>query len=50
MKAREKFSEVIDRLKKEKVIKSTLEVKIVGDVSIFPLQGKDLEDWFIVSA
>ncbi len=33
--AREKFSEVIDRLNKEKVIKSTLEVKIVGDISNF---------------
>jgi len=50
LEAREKFSEVIDRLKKDKIIKSTLEVKIVGDISIFPLQGRDLEDWFIVSA
>lgn len=50
LEAREKFSEAIDRLKKDKIIKSTLEVKIVGDISIFPLQGRDLEDWFIVSA
>ncbi len=50
LEAREKFSEAIDRLKKDKIIKSTLEVKIVGDVSIFPIQGRDLEDWFIVSA
>jgi len=49
IEAREKFSEIIDRLKKDKVIKSTLEVEIVGDISIFPLKGKDLEDWFIVS-
>ncbi len=50
LEAREKFSEAIDRLKKDKIIKSTLEVKIVGDISIFPLQDRDLEDWFIVSA
>ncbi len=50
LEAREKFSEAIDRLKKDKIIKSTLEVEIVGDISIFPLQGRDLEDWFIVSA
>ncbi len=49
LEAREKFSEAIDRLN-DKIIKSTLEVKIVGDVSIFPIQGRDLEDWFIVSA
>ncbi len=49
IEAREKFSEIIDRLKKDKVIKSTLEVEIVGDISIFPLKEKNLEDWFIVS-
>ena len=51
IEARGKFSEAIDRLKKEKTIKSTLEVEIVGDVSCFPLKdSKDLEDWFVVSA
>ena len=51
IEARGKFSEAIDRLKKEKTIKSTLEVEIVGDISIFPINNsKDLEDWFVVSA
>jgi isoleucyl-tRNA synthetase len=49
--AREKFFEAIDALKKQKVIKSTLELEIIGDASISPLkEGKDLEDWFGVSA
>ncbi|SFV59715.1 Isoleucyl-tRNA synthetase [hydrothermal vent metagenome] len=51
MEAREKFSEAIDSLKKEKVIKSTLELEIAGDASILPIEdAKDLEDWFVVSA
>ena len=50
LEAREKFLEIIDRLKKDKRIKSTLEVEIIGDISIFPLKNKDLEDWFIISA
>ncbi len=51
IEAREKFAEAIDKLKKEKLIKSTLEVEIAGDISIFPIiYSKDLEDWFIVSA
>jgi isoleucyl-tRNA synthetase len=51
IEGREKFAEAIDKLKKEKLIKSTLEVEIAGDISIFPLtDSKDLEDWFIVSA
>jgi len=49
--AREKFSEAIDSLKKEKVIKATLELEIAGDMSILPInESKDLEDWFVVSA
>ncbi len=49
--AREKFSEAVDKLKKEKLIKSTLEVEIVGDISVFAIKdSKDLEDWFVVSA
>jgi len=48
---RVKFSEAIDKLKKEKLIKATLELEIAGDVSIFPItETKDLEDWFMVSA
>lgn len=48
--AREKFSEAVDKLKKEKLIKSTLEVEIAGDLSKFAIQdSKDLEDWFVVS-
>ena len=51
IEAREKFSEAIDSLKKEKVIKATLELEIVGDTSILPIkESKDLEDWFVVSA
>jgi len=49
--AREKFSEAIDSLKKEKIIKATLELEIAGDMSILPIgDSKDLEDWFVVSA
>ena len=51
LEAREKFSEAIDSLKKEKVIKATLELEIAGDMGILPIEnGKDLEDWFVVSA
>ena len=49
--AREKFYEAVDRLKKEKTIKSTLEVEIAGAVEKFAIDdSKDLEDWFVVSA
>jgi isoleucyl-tRNA synthetase len=49
--AREAFYEEVDRLKKEKVVKSTLELEIAGAVTDFALtQAKDLEDWFVVSA
>ena len=51
IEAREKFFEAIDSLKKEKVIKATLELEIAGDVSALPIRDtKDLEDWFVVSA
>jgi len=51
LEAREKFSEAIDSLKKEKVIKATLELEIAGDRELFPIENnKDLEDWFVVSA
>jgi len=50
IKAREAFFESIDKLKKDKVIKTTLEIAIVGDDSIFGIENaKDLEDWFGVS-
>jgi len=49
--ARVKFSEAVDKLKKEKLMKSTLEVEIAGDMSLFAINDeKDLEDWFVVSA
>ena len=51
IEARQNFSEAIDSLKKEKVIKATLELEIAGDASILPIADtKDLEDWFVVSA
>ncbi len=50
IKAREAFFESIDKLKKDKTIKTTLEIAIVGDASIFGIEdSKDLEDWFGVS-
>ena len=50
LEARVRFSEAVDKLKKEKLMKSTLEVEIAGDMSIFAINdGKDLEDWFVVS-
>jgi isoleucyl-tRNA synthetase len=51
IEAREKFSEAIDSLKKEKVIKATLELEIAGERDLLPIsEDKDLEDWFVVSA
>ena len=51
LEARVKFSEAVDKLKKEKLMKSTLEVEIAGDMSAFAINdSKDLEDWFVVSA
>ncbi len=49
--AREAFFEEVDRLKKEKLIKATLELEIAGPVEMLPMKDpKDLEDWFVVSA
>ncbi len=49
-KAREKFGSIIDTLKKEKIIKSTLELVIYTDSSIIlELDAVDAEDWFVVS-
>jgi len=51
IEAREKFSEAIDSLKKEKIIKATLELEIAGERELLPIsEDKDLEDWFVVSA
>ncbi|MBN2826069.1 MAG: isoleucine--tRNA ligase [Campylobacterales bacterium] len=48
---REKFYEEVDKLKKDKVIKSTLELEIAGDIESLSIENqKDLEDWFMVSA
>ena len=48
--AREAFGEEVDRLKKDKVIKTTLELAVVTDKSKLPLkEDKNLEDWFVVS-
>jgi len=48
---REKFYEQVDYLKKEKVIKSTLELEIVtADAKLFTLPQIEVEDWFVVSA
>lgn len=48
--AREKFFEIIDNLKKEKLIKSTLELKIETNSSVFlELNEYESSDWFLVS-
>jgi isoleucyl-tRNA synthetase len=48
--AREAFYEEVDRLKKEKLVKSTLELVIAGPRDNFGIKNqKDLEDWFVVS-
>ena len=50
IKARESFNEAVDKLRKDKIVKSTLELAIVGDGDIFNItEQKDLEDWFGVS-
>ncbi|MDD2383989.1 MAG: isoleucine--tRNA ligase [Sulfurospirillaceae bacterium] len=50
MEAREKFFEIVDGLKKEKIIKSTLELIIQTKSSqISALPNVDAEDWFTVS-
>ena len=46
---REKFYEEVDKLKKEKIIKATLELELVGEINGFS-SDKDMEDWFVVSS
>jgi isoleucyl-tRNA synthetase len=49
--AKEKFSEAIDTLKKEKIIKSTLELAISTDSKdILDLEEVEAQDWFLVSS
>ncbi len=51
VKAREGFSEIVDGLKKEKRIKSTLELAIyVDSAKIAALPQIEAEDWFVVSS
>ncbi|MGB6327467.1 MAG: isoleucine--tRNA ligase [Halarcobacter sp.] len=51
LSAKEKFSEAIDTLKKEKVIKSTLELAISTDSEdILALEEVEAQDWFLVSS
>ena len=50
-KAREGFGAIVDGLKKEKIIKSTLELVITTDSSIaLGMDTTDAEDWFVVSS
>lgn len=50
MSAREKFFEIVDGLKKEKIIKSTLELVIqTKSEKMASLEKVDAEDWFTVS-
>jgi isoleucyl-tRNA synthetase len=49
-KAREGFGSVVDSLKKEKLIKSTLELVITTDSKVaLELNAVDAEDWFVFS-
>ena len=51
VKAREGFGAVVDGLKKEKVIKSTLELVIATEsATALALNAVDAEDWFVVSS
>lgn len=48
--AREGFYEVVDKLKKEKLIKSTLELAIATDSqTTLAMDPTEAEDWFVVS-
>ncbi len=50
IKAREGFGAVVDGLKKEKIIKSTLELNIYTESKIaLDMDRVDAEDWFVVS-
>jgi len=50
VKAREGFGAVVDGLKKEKIIKSTLELIIYTESkTVLDMDTTDAEDWFVVS-
>ncbi|CAA6809895.1 MAG: Isoleucyl-tRNA synthetase (EC [uncultured Campylobacterales bacterium] len=50
LEIREKFSEIVDALKKEKIIKSTLEVGIISKYEdLYKLDNQDIVDLFLVS-
>ncbi len=50
IEAREKFFEIVDELKKDKKIKSTLELVIYSkSKELVKLSGADGEDWFTIS-
>ncbi|MBL0707557.1 MAG: isoleucine--tRNA ligase [Sulfurimonas sp.] len=50
-KAREGFGTIVDGLKKDKIIKNTLELVISTDSSIaLKMDRVDAEDWFVVSS
>ena len=50
IEAREKFFEIVDGLKKDKVIKTTLELVIqTSSQKVHKLDSQDKEDWFMVS-
>jgi isoleucyl-tRNA synthetase len=50
-KAREGFGTIVDALKKEKIIKNTLELVIVTDSKVaLDIDSTDAEDWFVVSS
>ena len=50
VKAREGFGSVVDTLKKEKIIKNTLELVLHTESKvILELDKNDAEDWFVVS-
>jgi isoleucyl-tRNA synthetase len=51
IKVKEKFSESVDKLKKDKIIKSTLELDIyTNSDDVLTLPSIEAEDWFLVSA
>ena len=51
LKARDSFFEIVDTLKKEKIIKSTLEVEIsTGSNILLSMDAIEAEDWFVVSS
>ena len=50
IEVKEKFSEIVDKMKKEKKIKSTLELSLFSDsAKLKELNITDVEDWFLVS-